>query len=210
MGKSIWRKPRTRKFDDHVPTDDLSKQNESKKNSNPTESIEPTEPIKPIDNESANNHPEQILKESEEKLKKNERELEEGKIYDKGKNQSYSVTVGLNPEAILLQSAHNRNIEMTAGEMTSLCSCPSILQEVQEEQKSESKPWKYVDIHGMHKGPYSSYEMRLLWEEGLITDSLLLCYNDNGWRPLYGYYISQKDAFIEEVNELLLVWIVAY
>ena len=136
-------------------------------------------------------------------MKKNERELEERKIYDKGKNQSYSVTVGLNPEAILLQSAHNRNIEMTAGEMTSLCSCPSILQEVQEEQKSESKPWKYVDIHGMHKGPYSSYEMRLLWEEGLITDNLLLCYNDNGWRPLYGYYISQKDAFIEEVIELL-------
>lgn len=141
-----------------------------------------------------------LLEENTKKEEQRERLREYRRNQEETRKFNYLVTAGLNPTYVIKKTLEERHNDLSSEEIELLCSHPSILKEVMTEEEEE-RPWSYVDIHGIHKGPYTYPEMRLLWEEGLLSEKLLLKHTDCKWMPLREYYSNNTvNAFIEEVR----------
>ena len=148
-----------------------------------------------------------LLKENEEKERRyqNNEELRKKKEFDR--SNQYHIVSGLDPIEIIVKTCEKQHLSLSRQDISLLLSSPVIQQEVEDELACSNdleinRPWRYINLYGMEKGPYTSCEMRLLWEEGLLSDHLQFNYNNNGWKSLYGYYESTVNVFIEEVGDV--------
>lgn len=140
-----------------------------------------------------------LLEENTKREEQRERLREYRKNQEEKQQFNYLVTAGLSPTYVIKKTLEERHNDLSSEEIELLCSHPSILKEVMIEEEDE-RPWVYVDIHGIHKGPYTYPEMRLLWEEGLLSEKLLMKHSDWKWMTLREYYSNTVNAFIEEVR----------
>lgn len=144
----------------------------------------------------------EVVKEERQEMETTQRKPSDGETRQEPKPVAspielgmYHVTHSLEPSVVIQQTASRESIPLSLEDVDHL------LNGVGEEEPEEEGVWRYIDAQGFERGPFDSSTMRAWWDNGFLTQSLVVKYKEGSWRPIQTCYTSLENVFLEPPME---------